>query len=44
MEKEIIHDQVDIQFEHFMEEEVDAILKKIKIRKIAGLGKISSEV
>ena len=42
--KEILNSQLDIKLRPFMKEELDAIQKKMKSRKAAGLNKISPEV
>ena len=40
----IINCQLDIKFEHFMEEEYHAVLKKIKSRKTAVLDEIPHDL
>ena len=42
--KEIIYDQLDINQGKFTKEELDAIQKKIKIRKVAGLDEMRPEL
>ena len=39
----IINNQLDIKLEQFTDEELDAVLKKIKIRKAVGLDEISQK-
>ena len=40
----IINNQLDIKLEHFMQEELNVVLIKIKNRKAAGLDEIPPEV
>ena len=40
----IIYSQLDIKLGHFMVEELDVVLKKIRNKKAAGLNKIPSEI